>query len=358
MSADIASSTNRYPLTFLPGYYASQPGIQLGTKLGPNATDEEIAFVKQLGIEWVTTYMPSPQDHTAENYRRLKARFAQYGLQITRIQNARAQNVPEIILGLPGRDEHIAEFLQYIRDLGAAGIYHATYAHQANGIWRTGRESLRGGAIHSGFRLDKAREGARGSWGGATWEGEFTHGRAFSEDELWDAYEYFVRQVVPVAEEAGVYIGVHPDDPPVYSLGGVPRCIFGNFDGFKRAVAMADSPNWGMSLCVGSWLEGGKAIGADVCEAIHYFGGQKKLFHIHFRNVTAPLPEGFAETYLDDGYMDMYRVMEALHDVGYDGVVISDHLPDMVGGYYAAEAFAIGYMRALVRAVEGPQTKV
>jgi mannonate dehydratase len=340
-----------YPLSVIPGFSANKPGIHLGTKLGSKATEQEIAFVKQLGVEWVTTYMPEPSDHNAENYRRIKERFAQYGLQIYRIQNPRGQNVPEIILGLPGRDERIAEFAQYLRDLGEAGIYHATYAHQANGIWRTGREALRGGATHVGFRLEQAGA-ARGSWGGASWEGEFTHGRAFREEELWDAYAYFIERVVPVAEEAGVYVGVHPDDPPVYPLGGVPRCIFGSFEGFQRAVEMADSPNWGMSICVGTWLEGGEAIGADVCQAIRHFGAQKKLFHVHFRNVTAPLPEGFCETFLDDGYMDMYRVMEALHDVGFDGVVISDHLPDMVGGYYAAEAFAIGYMRALVQALE------
>jgi mannonate dehydratase len=342
----------RYPLAAAPVFFATAPGIQLGTKLGPNATEDEIAFVRQLGIEWVTTYLPNAADHNAENYRRLKARFAHYGLQIYRIQNPRGQNVPEIILGLPGRDERIAEFLQYIRDLGAAGIYHATYAHQANGIWRTGREALRGGATHVGFRLEQAGQ-ARGAWAGASWEGAYTHGRAYSEDELWDAYAYFVRQVVPVAEEAGVRIGVHPDDPPVYALGGVPRCIFGTFAGFQRALALADSPNWGMSLCVGTWLEGGDAMGADVCEAIRHFGGQGKLFHVHFRNVTAPLPEGFAETYLDDGYMDMHRVMLALHEVGFDGVVISDHLPEMVGGYFAAEAYSLGYMKALVQAVQG-----
>ena len=343
------TTSKRHPLSVIPGFCASRPGIQIGTKLPPTASDEDIRFVKQLGIEWVTTSLSDPKEHTAENYIALRERFARHGLQIYRLQNPRAQNVPEVVLGLPGRDERIAEFLDYIRNLGAAGIYHATYAHQASGVWRTGRETVRGGATHSAFRLDKA---GRGSWGGMTWEGEFTHGRAFSEEEMWDAYSYFIRQVVPVAEEVGVYIGVHPDDPPVYPLGGVPRCIFGNFEGFKRAVEIADSPNFGMSLCVGSWLEGGQAMGADAVEVIRYFGGMKKLFHIHFRNITAPLPEGFAETFLDDGYMDMYRVMRALHEVGFDGVIISDHLPEMVGGYRAAEAFAVGYMRALAQAVE------
>ena len=342
--------SQRYPLSALPGFYASQPGIQIGTQLSPDASEEQIQFVKQLGIEWITTGFSDPTDHTLENYVALRERFGRHGLQICRIANPRAQNVAEIILGLPGRDERIDEFLTYIRNLSGAGIYHATYAHQANGIWRTGREAVRGGATHSAFRLDKV---GKGSWGGRTFDGEYTHGRAFSEQEMWDSYNYFVRKVVPVAEEVGVYIGVHPDDPPVYPLGGVPRCIFGTFEGFKRAVEIADSPNFGMSLCVGSWLEGGEAMGADVVEAIRYFGGRKRLFHIHFRNVTAPLPEGFVETYLDDGYMDMYRVMQALHEVGFDGVIISDHLPQMVGGRYAAEGFSVGYMRALIQAVAG-----
>lgn len=341
-------SERPYPLKVIPGYYASKPGIQVGTQLPANASDEEIQFVQQLGIEWITTGLSDPREHNLESYRALRRRFERHGLHIYRLQNPRGQNVPEIILNLPGRDERIAEFLQYIRNLGAAGIYHATYAHQANGIWRTGTETLRGGATHSAFRLQGA---AAGSWGGNTYRGAFTHGRAYTEEELWENYIYFIRRVVPVAEEAGVYIGVHPDDPPVYPLGGVPRCIFGNFEGFRRALEIADSPNIGMSLCVGSWLEGGEAMGKDVVETIRYFGGLRKLFHVHFRNITAPLPEGFAETFLDDGYMDMYRVMYALREVDFDGVIISDHVPHMVGGRYASEAFAVGYMKALIQAV-------
>jgi mannonate dehydratase len=162
---------------------------------------------------------------------------------------------------------------------------------------------------------------------------------------------------VPVAEEAGVYIGIHPDDPPVYPLGGIPRCIFGSFEGYKRAIEIADSPNIGVCLCTGCWLEGGEAMGRDVVETIHYFGERKKLFKVHFRNVTAPMPEGFVETYMDDGYFDMYRIVQALQDVGFDGAIMSDHLPHMVGGRYAAEAYGIAYMKGLVNAARS-QMKV
>jgi len=98
----------------------------------------------------------------------------------------------------------------------------------------------------------------------------------------------------------------------------------------------------------------------DVMETIRYFGSRKKIFKVHFRNVTKPIPEGgFTETYPDAGYMDMHRVMRALREVSFDGGLMSDHLPQMVGGYYAAEAYHVGYIKALVQAVNnefgGPQ---
>jgi mannonate dehydratase len=169
---------------------------------------------------------------------------------------------------------------------------------------------------------------------------------------LWENYAYFMKQVVPVAEEAGVYIGIHPDDPTGFEMAGVPRSIFGTFAGYVRALEIANSANIGVCLCVGSWIEGGERTGKPVAEAIRYFAERKKLFKVHFRNVTAPLPEGFVETFPDDGYVDMSRVMRALVESGYTGAVISDHLPNMVGGRRSSEAFAIGYMRGLIQAVE------
>ena len=152
---------------------------------------------------------------------------------------------------------------------------------------------------------------------------------------------------MPVAEKVGVKIGIHPDDPPVPELGGIPRCIFGNFEGYKRAMEMADSPNVGLCLCVGCWLEGGAWMGKDVFETIKYFGERDKLFKIHFRNVHQPLPY-FIETFLDDGYMDMYKVMRALREVNFDGVIIADHIPLMAGDRRVSTAFSIGYMKALL----------
>jgi mannonate dehydratase len=340
-----------YPL-LIPGYQASRPGIQLGTQLGPEASDDELTFTRQLGVEWVMTGLPDGQ-HTLERYLALKQRFADHGLQIYRLANHRCHNMEAITLATPEREARMAEYLEYIRLLGRAGIHYATYAHMANGIWSSERELVRGGAPARALRLDRQPVGW---WINQSWQGELTHGRRYSEQELWDNYAWFIERVVPVAQEAGVFIGIHPDDPPVYDLGGIPRCVFGTFEGYRRAIELADSPNIGVCLCVGCWLEGGPAMGGGVVDAIRWFGARRKLFKVHLRNVTEPLPEGFVETFLDDGYQNMVEVMRALAEVEFDGAVISDHLPGMIGGRYASEAYAVGYMRALVQAVGGDRT--
>jgi mannonate dehydratase len=150
---------------------------------------------------------------------------------------------------------------------------------------------------------------------------------------------------VPVAEEAGIAIGFHPDDTPGPSLFGVPR-IFSTFDDCKKALKIANSPNVGMCLCCGTWAEGGAAMGIDPAGAIRHFGSLKQIYEIHFRNVSSPLPH-FHETYVDNGYYDMYKVMKALADVKYDGIVHLDHFIPMVGGNRTYEAYTMGYMRAM-----------
>jgi mannonate dehydratase len=345
---EVAQTEKGYPL-IVPGYFGSRPGIQLGTQLPATASEDDMKFARQLGVEWVMTSLP-PQESTLENYQAVVRRFAAQGLKIYRLANDRCHNMEEVTLNLPGRDAKIVEYLTYIRLLGKVGIHYSTYAHMGNGIWSSPRRELtRGGADARSLRLDTAV----GHWGGKTWRQPLSHGRRYSEEELWDNYTYFIRRVVPVAEEAGVYIGIHPDDPTGFEMAGVPRCIFGTFDGYVRALEIADSLNIGVCLCVGSWIEGGGRTGKHVVDAIRHFAGQKKIFKVHFRNVSAALPEGFVETFPDDGYVDMSKVMLALHDSGYVGAVISDHLPNMIGGRRSAEAFALGYMRGLIQAAEG-----
>jgi mannonate dehydratase len=322
---------------------ASEADIKFAVQLGQKPTAEHLTFVAQMGVEYVTVHA-SGERGTAENFIKLREWVESAGLKVWNIGNSSVHNMEEVTLNLPGRDRKINEYIQFLRNLAAAGMTYTTYAHMGNGIWSSEREPERGGASARAYNQTK---NPVGRWGGKTFSGELTHGRKYTEDEIWTNFEYFARKVIPVAEELGIRIGVHPDDPPVPELGGVPRCIFGSFDGYKRAMEIADSPNFGLCLCCGCWLEGGKYVGKDVLETIQYFGERKEIFKIHFRNVHAPFPH-FRETFLDNGYFDMYKIMKALVDVGYDGVIINDHVPQTVGGRFVGDAYSIGYMRALL----------
>ena len=307
-------------------------------------TTRDLAFIRRMGVQHVVLWTDGAHA-TAEYYGKAKAVYAAAGITVYGFGSWAVHNQPAITLGLEGRDEKIEEYIRHIRALGAAGIPYTTYAHMANGIWSTERESARGGASARGFDLATARAG---HWRDTEYTTPLSHGRRYSQDEIWANYEVFIRRVVPVAEEVGVRIGIHPDDPPVAELAGVPRCIFSSFDGYRRALEMADSPNVGMCLCVGCWLEGGGAMGRDVIETIRHFGGQGKLFKVHLRNVTAPLPH-FVETFLDEGYGDIPAVVDALAEVGFDGVIIPDHIPEMDADGRIGSAWSIGYIKALVQ---------
>ena len=313
-----------------------KPAMRWGIKHSmqvPNFTPRDLRLAKQLGMEYVNTWT-SP-----DKYQDIVKQAEQAGLKVAKIGNGEVHNRAELVLGLPGRDEKIEEFKRNLRALAAAGIQYQLYAHMANGVWSTARETARGGADTRAF--DAAQ---RPTSGGSSHD-NVNFERRYTEDELWANWEYFARRIAPVAEETGVKIGIHCDDPPGLTLGNLPRPIFSSFEGYKRALEIANSPNIGMGLCVGCWLEGGATMGRNVLETIEYFGGLKKLFIIHYRNVHAPLPH-FHETFLNEGYMDMYKIMKQLRKVNFDGVLLADHWPNTVGGM--GQAYTIGYIQALI----------
>jgi mannonate dehydratase len=351
------------------------PGLKVGTS-GGRASEDNLRYLKQLGVEWVSLGA-TPETATAEGFKQMRKEWEAGGFKVYNIgsgvgPSGSLHNMSEVTLNLPGRDKKIEEYLNYIRYLGEAGIPYSTYAHMGNGIWSSGRTvTPRGYEARDG---DSKSPEWKGNWAGKIFNEPLSHGRVYTEEEIWENYTYFIKKVVPVAEAAGVRIGIHPDDPPQPTLAGVPRCIFGNFDGYRKALEIADSPNVGMCLCVGCWLEGGPLVRKDAVETIKYFGSRKKLFKVHFRNVSAPLPH-FSETLLDDGYYDMYKVMKALVEVDFDGIAIPDHIPfvggpagggQRGGGAQAGArefrpspglAYLIGYMRALHNAAKSELKK-
>lgn len=340
----------------VPGYENSSPGPQIGTKISHDPSRDEVRFVKQLGLEWMMVNVPHDErGEPVEPYETIRRRFNDLGLKIYRLANLSCHNMPEVVLNLPGRDEKIDEYRRYLRAVARVGVRYVTYAHMANGIWSGARKRARGEASARSFRPGGENSGW---WIGREWKDELGYGREYTGDELWANYEYFIRAVAPVAEAEGVYIGMHPDDPPGCTLGGVPRPIFSSLPGYRRAIEIADSPNVGVCLCVGCWLEGGDSMGASPEEAIRAFVADGRLFKVHLRNVTEPMPAGFVETFPDDGYGDMRSIVTTLVESGFEGAVMSDHMPETVGGPMVGEAFAVGYLKGLIaQAVAGARAR-
>ncbi len=303
---------------------------------------EYLAYVKQIGLQYVIVRSPgngASQEHLLHNRKAIEAA----GLKAPNV-GIRVDHTT--ILNLEGRDEKVEELKAFIRNASAAG-YHTVWSHySSSSIWNTGREMIRG-ASGRAFDLEKARGKGYQKSVDRTWYADRpSHGRVYSEQEIWDNFTYFIKALVPVLEETGVRLAFHPDDPPMPELGGVPR-IFSSFDRYQRAFEIADSPNVGIYLGVGSYIEGGTGTGKDILDVIRIYGEQNKIFKVDFRNVSAPLPH-FIETFPDNGYVDMYKVMRALVEVNNHCVVCDDHVPRVTGGRRVADAYTYGYMRALL----------
>jgi len=182
---------------------------------------------------------------------------------------------------------------------------------------------------------------------------QFAAGRIVSEDEMWANYEYFLRAVLPVAEEAGVRLALHPDDPPVPMLGGIAR-IFKSVEDFKRGYELSNgSPAWGLDLCLGccSEMPGGAA---NVREMIEFFGPKGRIFYIHFRDVQGTVPK-FAECFIGEGNFSAAETMLLLKRNGFTGFLLDDHVPHMVDDTpygHRGRAHAIGYMQGLMDTIE------
>jgi mannonate dehydratase len=173
----------------------SQPGIKLCAQSGAKPTADQLLFLQQLGVEYVSV-ASTPDLRTAEGFLQIKKVYADAGITVWNIGNTSVHNMPEVTLNLPGRDQKIEDYKQYLRNLGKAGIFYTTYAHMGNGIWNSGRATIRG----SGARVfDLASPDKVGVWDGVTFKEPLSHGRVFSTEEIWDNYTHFIKQVAPVA---------------------------------------------------------------------------------------------------------------------------------------------------------------
>ena len=300
-------------------------------------TAERMTFAKQFGVKQICVSNP---DLPGEGYWDhkdlvlLRKSVEDWGLNLATIQHTLPEWWDKMRFGLPGRDEQIENVQKTIRNLGAAGIRILGYGNI--GVWRTSRSTRnRGGAQVTSFDAELARDAP------------IAPGGEISDEEMWDNYTYYLKAILPVAEEAGVKLALHPDDPPYSPLAGQAR-ILRSFEAMKRAMDMLPSESHGLRFCQGTFAE----MGEDVIEVIRYFGSRNKILYVHFRDVVGG-PECFSETFHDNGKTDMLAAMMAYKEVGFDGPIMPDHVPHTVDDTrwgHRARSYAIGYMRALMQA--------
>lgn len=303
--------------------------IKLSNFVSPQPEEGELAFLKQLGLKYVYSWLA---DNRYETIERFLETVGGAGLTTFNLGNYDLGKSPNIHLALADRDRDIDAFAEFLRNLSRAGIKRTTFTWEPDKVWTTHREQVRGGAD------------ARAVTAGDLPVGEYTHGRRYEREELWDNFAYFMERIIPVAEETGVRLALHPNDPPVDEIAGVP-CLIRSAADYRRAFETAGSMALGMEFCMGCWLEGGEDGFGDIHAGIREF--RDRILIVHYRNITGPLPN-FVETFIDEGYGDMFAIMETLRDVGYDGSLILDHTPKMHewAGRGAATAYAIGYIKA------------
>ena len=326
-------------LSYAAAQSKAPAGIKLGTFFSDKPNDNDLTMLRHAGVEAVSIWT-SIENNTAEWMIATRRKMEANGVQVFNFGIMDLHCDPTLVLSLPGVERKIEQYKTYLTNLGRAGVRYTTYAHMSNiksqptpGFYQTSVGKTRGDADTREFNVAVAKKLP------------CSFDKEYKEEQIWKSFTTFIRAVMPVAEKNKVRIGLHPDDPPVDSLGCVAR-VFRTYAAYERAFEIAGSDNFGACLCIGTWGEGGKqGFGMDPVEAVRALGAKKKIFKVHFRNVSSPLPT-FRETFIDNGYLDMYQVMKALREVNFDGIVIPDHVPG--GGYPAANnSYTIGYMKAL-----------
>jgi mannonate dehydratase len=334
----------------------TRPRIRIGTRISPewlrSVDDTDLRFLKQIGVDAVDIELVMVKGYretgriTKADFQELITRFEAVGLRIERA-NAVGDFILNAHLARPEGQREIDNLKQIGEVLSAAAIpIYGIQACQASLHVRGSRSGWtrrkgRGGYVYPAFDLGPPGAPAP------------TPRYRVTADQLWKGLINIYQQVIPVVEGSKTRVAMHGNDPPLYEHLGSPQ-ILCRFADFGRLFAEVPSRHNAMTFCVGTRYESGE----DVFAGLRHFGAQGKLVHVHFRNVRGTLPErrGYEEVFVDDGDLDMAKVIRTLDEVGYDGVIDYDHAITVAGDGLLPKqyvAFAVGYMRGLLQSLPG-----
>lgn len=323
-------------------------------------TENNLRLAAQIGVTDIVGRYPGPR---LEDLLVLQDRVDCHGLKLSVIEGYIPHD--HIVHGRSGREQQIDAFSELIRHMGEAQVPILCYNFMPGDDWaRTSTTARqRGGARVTAFDLSDV----------APADGSIP---SITAEELWANLESFLRAVVPVAEEAGVKLALHPDDPPLAHFRDDDQIVH-SLEAFERVVRLVPSPANGICFCQGCFAESG----ADIPQTIRRL--RQHIHYVHVRDVCGCLPK-FQESFHDNGKTDMLEAMRAYHDIGFDGPMRPDHVPMLEGdegsedvsfvlppadrinvdtfngpnvvpspGYtMAGRLFAVGYLRGLIEAAQ------
>ncbi len=287
-----------------------------------------------------------------EELKRIVDLAAEEGLKIEAIENFDPAHWHDVLLDGPRREDQLRNLKGLIRDVGRAGIPIFGYNFSLAGVGgRVTGKFARGGAVSVGMDGPVDTPMANGMVWNMVYDPNAPAGTVapVTTEQLWDRFGRFLNEMLPVAEEAGVSLALHPDDPPTPTLRGQPRLVW-QPGLYQRVIDLNPNPANKLEFCLGTLAE---MTEGDIYETVDQYSRQHRLGYVHFRNIRGKAP-WYKETFLDDGDIDMLRVLRILHRNGFDGVLIPDHTPQMSCGapWHAGMAYAMGYMMAALRVVQ------
>jgi mannonate dehydratase len=333
----------------------TKPHPKARMKLGHQHHDSEadLKIMAAFGVNHICSAPPSrtlDENWSVAGLTRLRERVEKHGITLEAVPLPMSSVVidkaemPHILLGKdPERDREIDQICTMIANAAKAGIFLLKYNLTLLGVPRTASTPGRGDARYSTFNYAKADTET------PTIAGHVT------ADLYWERVTYFLKRVIPVAEANKVRLACHPNDPSMAkkSFRDVV-CPLGTIDGLKHFIEIVPSHYHGLNFCQGTVCEMLADPNREIDDIVRYFGSRGKIFNVHFRNIKGHVLD-FAETLPDNGDVDMPRVLRVYQEVGYDGMIMPDHVPVIEGdtGGALAYAYTFGYIQALLQTIQG-----
>ena len=329
--------------------------VRLGHQFG-TLTDKSAAWVARYGVDGICTSPvvtdPARLYPTPEEMRKMLDLASKWKLKVDLVDSVlltsshidREKNPAIMLAQSPQRDRDIESFQNHIRTCAATGIRTIKYNMSLLGVVRSEQVPGRGDTMYEKWNAKEA----------LAKNPPLTKAGTVNADAFWERIDYFLKRVVPVANENKVRIACHPQDPgtPPEGYQGITN-VLGTIDGMKKFISMYESPYHGFNFCQGTVSENLVNPKEEIFDVIRYFGSRKKIFNVHFRNIKGGRNNFVAEIFPDDGDIDFVKALKVYREVGYEDLLMPDHAPVVPGQPDAAREnfpFEFGYIRGLIAA--------